>query len=205
MERLSRWGIGPHIAAAALAYAAVTEVVTHRWLGAWHLRFARSTALTVFGCALLVGGVVMLVISTRSLSRAYGRDELVTSGVFGIVRHPIYSAWLVFIVPGLALLMGSWPMLLTPLVAYAAFKLLIHREDDYLRERFGQAYVDYRAQVSELIPKFWGGTCKDSRVLNGGEPQQTAEKRGESICKPSRLIRSLPLQFLFALWRCELS
>ena len=43
-------------------------------------------------------------------------------------------------------------LLMTPLVAYAAFKLLIHEEDDYLGRRFGPAYLEYRKTVNELIP-----------------------------------------------------
>jgi protein-S-isoprenylcysteine O-methyltransferase Ste14 len=68
-----------------------------------------------------------------------------------LVRHPIYSAWIVFILPGIVLPTASWPLLLTPLFAYAAFKLLIRHEDDYLQERFGEAYLDYRNRVNELL------------------------------------------------------
>jgi protein-S-isoprenylcysteine O-methyltransferase Ste14 len=63
----------------------------------------------------------------------------------------------VFNLPGIAFLTRSWPLFLMPLVAYAVFKLLIHREDEYLERRFGQAYLDYRARVNEVIPvpRFW--------------------------------------------------
>jgi hypothetical protein len=40
-------------------------------------------------------------------------------------------------------------VLLTPLVAYVAFKLLIKREDDYLANRFGRAYLDCLTCVSD--------------------------------------------------------
>jgi protein-S-isoprenylcysteine O-methyltransferase Ste14 len=75
-----------------------------------------------------------------------------SSGVFALVRHPIYSAWIVLIIPGLVLLTRSWPLLLTPGVAYAVFKLTIHRQDESLRQKFGPAYLAYRARVNELIP-----------------------------------------------------
>jgi protein-S-isoprenylcysteine O-methyltransferase Ste14 len=84
--------------------------------------------------------------------RAYNRDELVTSGIFAFVRHPIYSAWIVFLLPALALFTASWPFLLMPVVAYTVFKRLVHREDEYLLDRFGQSYRDYRARVSEILP-----------------------------------------------------
>jgi protein-S-isoprenylcysteine O-methyltransferase Ste14 len=91
-----------------------------------------------------------------TVMRAYNRDQLVTSGVFALVRHPVYGAWITLIFPGLALLTRSWPMFISPLIAYALFKRLIHREDEYLEKRFGQAYLDYRRRVNEVIaiPRF---------------------------------------------------
>jgi len=77
---------------------------------------------------------------------------LVTSEVFGLFRHPVYSAWIVFNIPAIALLFRSWPLLLAPVVAYAVFKLSIRTEDEYLENRFGQEFLDYRARVNELIP-----------------------------------------------------
>jgi protein-S-isoprenylcysteine O-methyltransferase Ste14 len=99
----------------------------------------------------------MWLAAVVTVMRAYNRDELVTSGVFALVRHPVYSSAIVFNLPALALLTRSWPLFLTPLVAYAVFKLSIHREDEYLERRFGQAYLDYRARVNEVIPipRFW--------------------------------------------------
>ena len=89
--------------------------------------------------------------------KAYNSDRLVTSGVFAIVRHPVYATWIVLNVPGIALLTRSWPMLLTSLAPYAVFKLLVHREDEYLERRFGTEYLAYRARVNDLIPipRFW--------------------------------------------------
>jgi protein-S-isoprenylcysteine O-methyltransferase Ste14 len=136
----------------ALTYAAVAGAATSRWPGFCRIRLLPFVVPAVIAVILLMAGVPMLVVAARSVMGAYNRDQLITSGVSALVRHPIYSAWIVFIVPGLALLSRSWPMLLTPLVAYAVFKVLIHREDDYLRQRFGEAYLTYRARVNELIP-----------------------------------------------------
>jgi protein-S-isoprenylcysteine O-methyltransferase Ste14 len=94
----------------------------------------------------------MLLIAVISMNRAYNSDRLVTSGIFAVVRHPIYSAWIVVILPGLALLSRSWPLLLVPVVAYVTLKLTIHQEDEYPQQRFSQAYLDYRNGVNELFP-----------------------------------------------------
>ena len=106
----------------------------------------------------LVAGILILVevpmpvVAARTVIRGYNKDQLVTSGVSGRVRHQIYSPWIVFILQGLVLLTRSWPQLLTPLVAYAVFKLQIHCEDEYLERRFGEPYLTNREQVNELIP-----------------------------------------------------
>ena len=101
---------------------------------------------------LLAIGVPLLVVALIALNRNYNRDQLATGGIYGIVRNPIYSAWVVFLIPGLVLLFPSWPLLLTPLVAYIVFKARIGREEAYLEERFGDAYRKYRSEVHELLP-----------------------------------------------------
>jgi protein-S-isoprenylcysteine O-methyltransferase Ste14 len=156
-DRLSRWGIGPHIAVVALTYAILAGVATRRWPDICRIRLAPNLVLGPVAGMLLIVGVLMLVIAARSVMGADNRDQLVTSGICALVRNPIYSAWIAFILPGLALFSRSWPLLLTPFAAYAVFKLLIHREDEYLESRFGQPYLDYRARVNELIPvpRFW--------------------------------------------------
>ncbi|HXR36556.1 MAG TPA: isoprenylcysteine carboxylmethyltransferase family protein, partial [Candidatus Binataceae bacterium] len=108
--------------------------------------------LLIPGLLLLLLGLPMWLCAVLSVMRAYNRDQLVTSGVFGICRHPVYAAWIVLNLPGLTLLTRSWPLMITPLVAYLVFKLLIGKEDDYLRRRFGNQYLEYRAKVNELIP-----------------------------------------------------
>lgn len=156
-NRLSRWGIGPQIAVVALTYAAVAEAATSRWPGFCRIRLVSFVVPAVIAVILLMTGVPMLVVAARSVMRAYNRDQIVTSGLSAFVRHPIYSAWIMFILPGLALLSRSWPAMLTPVVAYAVFKFSICREDEFLQQRFGDAYLEYRAGVNELIPvpKFW--------------------------------------------------
>lgn len=63
---------------------------------------------------MLTLGVAMWLIAVVTVMRAYGQDQLVTSGVFALVRHPVYSAALVLVLPGVALLSSSWPLLYLP-------------------------------------------------------------------------------------------
>ena len=156
-KRLSRWGVGPRMLLSAVAYGLVAGAATYAWPDACLLRRPPHAVFATAGWILLAMGVTMWLTAVISVMRAYNRDELATSGVFAVVRHPVYSSAIVFNLPGIALLTRSWPLFLTPLVAYGVFKLLIHREDEYLGRRFGQAYLDYRDRVNEVIPvpRFW--------------------------------------------------
>jgi protein-S-isoprenylcysteine O-methyltransferase Ste14 len=156
--RLSRWGIGPRIALAAGGYAVLAAVATYAWPDLCLVRSIPSWTLLVLGGSLLAIGIPLWLAGVRAAMSAYNRDSLVTSGVFGVVRHPIYSAWIVFNLPAIALLCRSWPLLGAALVAYTVFKLTIKREDEYLARRFGKAYSDYRSRVNEIIPfpQSWG-------------------------------------------------
>ena len=151
-KRMSRFGVGPRIAFSAIVYAALAARVTYIWPDVCLLRAIPYRVLLIPGLLLLLLGIPMWLLAGFSLMRAYNRDQLVTSGVFGLCRHPIYAAGIVLILPGFTLLTQSWPLMITPLVAYLVFKLLIGKEDDYLRQRFGKAYLEYRAKVNELIP-----------------------------------------------------
>jgi protein-S-isoprenylcysteine O-methyltransferase Ste14 len=114
-------------------------------------------AVEMAGAVLMAIGLVLWAAGVVTLTKAYNSDQLVTSGAFALVRHPIYAAWIVLVLPGLALFTGSWPLFLTPVIAYVIFRRLIHVEDEYLQERYGQAYLDYRGRVNEVIPipRFW--------------------------------------------------
>ena len=151
-REISRWGVGPSIMLSAGGYAAVAGIATWLWPKVFIVSVIPYTAFVASGIMILVVGLPMLIVGGRAAMRAYDSDELATTGIFGLVRNPIYSAWIVFLIPGLVLLSRSWPMFLTPLVAYVVFKARIGREDEYLENRFGEGYRQYRTQVNELIP-----------------------------------------------------
>ena len=151
-KRLSRWGIGPMTFLPTVAYGFAAMAATYTWPDACLLRWPPYAVFATAGWILLALGVPMWLTAAISVMRAYNRDQLVTAGVFGLVRNPVYSAMIVLNLPGIALLTRSWVVFPMPLVAYTIFKRLIHREDEYLERRFGQAYLDYRARVNEVIP-----------------------------------------------------
>lgn len=77
--------------------------------------------------------------------------ELVRSGPYALVRHPIYAGMLMALI-GTAISIGKWRALLGLALIIAAMLRKLTIEERFMTEQFGEAYVRYRAEVSALIP-----------------------------------------------------
>jgi protein-S-isoprenylcysteine O-methyltransferase Ste14 len=78
--------------------------------------------------------------------------ELIQSGPYRWVRHPIYASML-----GLLLAVGSawtwWPMFLAGLIAFVAgTEIRVRAEERLLAERFQETFSAYRSRVPAYIP-----------------------------------------------------
>lgn len=104
----------------------------------------------------LIGGCLLLV-SGRNLGRSLTalpkpKDDavLVQTGLYGIVRHPIYFSILLAAI-GWSLWRASWLALFMTVVLYVFFDRKATREEIWLREKFPQ-YDAYAKRVKKLIP-----------------------------------------------------
>jgi len=151
-KRLSCFGVGPMILASVIACAAFAGTLLYLNPAACAVPAFRAPAIVAFGLVLIGLGLTMWLLGAAGAMKAYNADRLVTTGVFRLVRHPMYAGWIVLVLPGIALLTAAWPFLLMPLVGYAAFKAYIHVEDEYLEERFGRSFTAYREDVNAILP-----------------------------------------------------
>jgi protein-S-isoprenylcysteine O-methyltransferase Ste14 len=88
---------------------------------------------------------------------------LITSGPYGVTRHPVYTGVIGFFA-GLALLWNSGATLL--LAIGVVVPLFVHTliEERLFAAHFGEAYADYRRRVPRLVPGWRsGGRGKSGR------------------------------------------
>jgi len=78
-------------------------------------------------------------------------DNLVESGPYAIVRHPIYSGLIIDSL-GWALWVNGWLTIVYALLLFAFFDIKSRLEERWLEEKFGQPYEEYRTRVRKLIP-----------------------------------------------------
>ena len=112
---------------------------------------------------LLAVALVVPGLGFSALARAYlGRNwsvevtiknqhELVRSGPYAVVRHPIYAGMLLALI-GTALMIGNWRALIGLALIVAAVLRKLTIEERFMAEQFGEAYSRYRAEVPALIP-----------------------------------------------------
>jgi protein-S-isoprenylcysteine O-methyltransferase Ste14 len=87
--------------------------------------------------------------------------ELIMSGPYAAVRHPIYTG-LLLALSGTAMARGEWRGLVAVLIAGAALWRKLRVEERWMRERFGQQYAAYGRRVPALVPRFkgWGNEAQ---------------------------------------------
>ncbi len=149
---MSRWGIGIKMTIISLMYLTVASYLTYLYPDFFLIKNVPYPFFVVIGIILLIVGIPMLIISARAFTVGFNKGGLVTTGIFSVVRNPIYAAWILFILPGIMIFFQSWLMLATSLVTYIIFKAFIKGEEQYLEKTFGQAYLDYKSKVNELFP-----------------------------------------------------
>ena len=79
--------------------------------------------------------------------------ELVDTGPYALVRHPIYTGLLVAFI-GSAAAWGEWRGLLAVLIAGVSLWRKLRVEERWMTERFGERYRAYCERVPALVP-FW--------------------------------------------------
>ncbi len=115
-------------------------------------------ALSIIGAVLYTGGLSLAIAGRVQLGRNWSDIEagtvqtnhaVVSSGVYRFIRHPIYTGDLLLLF-GLELALGSWLVLLVPLLAPVVVRKAITEERKLLTSIHG--YGRYCESTSRFLP-----------------------------------------------------
>ena len=146
-----------HVALSVLA-AALLAFPDRRlpWLDQ---RFLPPTIIAYWlGLLMLAVGIAFAVWARLYLGRNWSgtvtvkqNHELIRSGPYRLVRHPIYTGLLLAIL-GTAVAFGEWRGLLAFALLTGSLSLKLRIEERFMSESFPKEYARYRAEVPALIP-----------------------------------------------------
>ena len=140
-----------------IALAATLVVSALDWRLGWS---AAPLWVVVLGDALVAGGLYLTLVVLQQNSFAASTIEtmagqkVISTGLYGLVRHPMYLGALIMTV-GMPLALGSYWGLLVLVVVVPVLMLRIGDEETMLLGEL-RGYADYRQKVRfRLIPGLW--------------------------------------------------
>jgi protein-S-isoprenylcysteine O-methyltransferase Ste14 len=136
----------PLLAVLARNLGQVVFVAPMPWAGV--MAAVQVAAILLLGASFLQSDPAYFI-GLRQLGVAEAEPRLVTTGAYGIVRHPLYTTAL--------LALWCFPVLTSGTLAFdlgATVYLLVGSEWEERRliEQFGEEYLRYRKKVARLIP-----------------------------------------------------
>ncbi len=147
---MSLWGVGPVFTILSLLMIAGCAVLAWSYPAIFSIN--RGLLIFYFIGALLIGmGFFLWIPAGSRIDGCIRRGFIADQGVYGIVRHPIYSG-ILFVLSGFCIAAHSLILLIPPVVIYLILRVLLRREEKVMHEAFGEAYQTYRRRIPAVIP-----------------------------------------------------
>jgi protein-S-isoprenylcysteine O-methyltransferase Ste14 len=154
-KRASITVAGPSLAGVLLQAVGIFTVWRFQVPGA-----PRETVLAIFA-ALILGAIADLLMWSavphlgrqfRIQAGLYEDHQLVRSGPYSVVRHPIYASFLALTL-ATGVLLAQWPWLVAAaILCIFGNEIRVRTEDRLLESRFGEEFREYRKKVSAYVP-----------------------------------------------------
>jgi protein-S-isoprenylcysteine O-methyltransferase Ste14 len=122
------------------------------WLHLWQINLLNNTVLELFGILTEIIGCVILAFAYWSLRPSFTihvrpKGALIINGIYRYSRNPIYLAALLMSL-GWTLFFRSCFCFIGTSLLFFVLSIKIKMEERELEKKFGQTYLEYRAQTS---------------------------------------------------------
>jgi len=103
--------------------------------------------LSAISIAFMVPGVIMWLWSVVLILIKVPRKELITTGPFALVKHPIYTGVALLVLPWAGFMLDTWLGVPVGIVMYIGSRIFSPSEEEFLAKAFGPAYEEYCRKV----------------------------------------------------------
>lgn len=128
----------------------VIGLVLNLLFPAWFKVGGPSLVLKVISIILLVPGITIWLWSVVLILTKVPQKQLITSGPYALVKHPLYTGVSLLVLPWVGFLLNTWLGALIGAVLYIGSRLFASAEETDLSKTFGQSWDAYCKKV--LIP-----------------------------------------------------
>ncbi len=139
-------GSGDRIGLLALPFLAVGLTLNLLFPAAFAVG-GPSTALRAVSLAVLIPGLVIWLWSVVLIITRVPRGELITSGPYALVKHPLYTGVALLVLPWAGFLLNTWLGALLGASLYVGSRLFAPAEERALARAFGTRWDEYRRRV----------------------------------------------------------
>lgn len=119
----------------------------------------RSRTAEYVGLSLTIAGIALAIWARFYIGQNWSGTvtvkvghELIRTGPYHFVRHPIYSGILLAII-GSALARGDAVGVIAIALFWFGFLIKSRKEEEFMRKTFGEQYVQYAQTTGALVPK----------------------------------------------------
>ena len=127
------------------------EYTQYRLIPTQHIWSVLGVILAFIGISFAMYARHFLKGNWSSMVTLKEKHELIQSGPYAIVRHPIYSGMLLALL-GTAIIIGELSAFITLIICLIVLIYKLRLEEQVLRRHFGEKYDIYMRRVKALIP-----------------------------------------------------
>ncbi len=157
-----KWPFWAQVAMIILGLGICVPLFYFGWIQLFAMSSVTARVLDVIGLILYLAGFIFVLWARRTLGKYWGLStsqqvkllddhQIVQSGPYAFVRHPMYFGWWIAML-GLTLLYPVWAVFLLFLFSVISFAGRARREESALAERFGEQWIEYSKHTKFIFP-----------------------------------------------------
>ena len=156
MKKMSVLGIGPVYVISCLIITILSIFISQKgFIDSGKVNELKGFMILV-GVACIALGIILWInaVVSQKMVKAIKNNKLLMTGVYSIVRNPIYSAFY-FVLTGLLLIEANLWLLILPILFWIYMTILLKlTEEKWLLDAFGEEYIKYCSKVNRVFPWF---------------------------------------------------
>lgn len=125
----------------------IVGLILNVWFPAFFSIGGPSFAMGLVSIIILIPGLINWIWSGALIVTKIPRKELITTGPYALVKHPLYTGVALLVLPWIGILCNTWLGILIGVIVYTGSRLYAPEEEQLLSKTFGAAWDDYCKKV----------------------------------------------------------